>query len=220
MEKRNVESINPSKYNPRNISIEDFENLKKSLIQYGCVRPLIINKKSDILVSGHQTLKAAKEIGLKEVPVLYVDLDEINEKKLNIALNKISGEWDYGKLNEIIGSLDNLEYTGFSEKEVNAFADFSFGEGGNFEKQGIVGEISEERTPLSFYVPKKEWLWLHNYFGGVANHDIKKLKKVALLGKKNGIKFNGDLLNPVTSNEKEFNKLKKIIKVAQKNGIV
>jgi hypothetical protein len=217
MEIIKISEVNPAKYNPRLMNNAEFENLKKSLKKYGCVRPLIINKKNKVLISGHQTVRAAKELDFKELPVLYVDLDEVNEKKLNLALNRISGEWDYEKLSSILGSFDNLEYTGFSQAEYTAMGDFSIGKG-DYEKQEIVGKIGEERIPLSFYIPKKEYTALHQYFGGTANHDIKKLKNVAAAGKKNKIKFNGDLLNPLTSDDKEFFKFKKAVKLATKNG--
>ena len=214
-----ISKVKPAKYNPRKISPQDFNNLKKSLKEYGCVRPLVINKKTGVLVSGHQTLNAAKEIGLTTLPYVYVDLDEEKEKKLNIALNKISGVWDYEKLNEIIRSLDNIELTGFSAKELAVIGDFQVGQGDEFDKELMKGEMKEERVPLSFYIPKNEYIRFHQYFGGTGNHDLVKLDNAMTLGKKKKIKFNGDLLQPLGEAKEEFKKFEKITIVnGNRNG--
>lgn len=92
---RSVKDINPAPYNPRDISDHAFEGLKKSLEKFGFVDPLIVNKRNDVLVGGHQRLKAAIALGYKTVPVVEVDLSPVEEKALNITLNnqKISGHY-------------------------------------------------------------------------------------------------------------------------------
>jgi ParB-like chromosome segregation protein Spo0J len=124
MEIKNVkiENIKKAGYNPRIITPSEFAKLKKSIKEFGVVRPLIINKRTENLVSGHQTLDAAKECGLKTVPVIEVDLDEAHEKALNVALNKIQGEWEYTKLNEVleeIKDLDVFECSGFDLSDID-----------------------------------------------------------------------------------------------------
>ena len=92
----NISKINPAVYNPRkNLKPgdADYDKLKKSIDEFGCVEPLIWNKRTGNLVGGHQRLKILKERGDKEVQVSVVDLDDQKEKALNIALNKISGDW-------------------------------------------------------------------------------------------------------------------------------
>lgn len=88
-----VKEINPAEYNPRAISREALDGLKASIREFGLVDPLIVNKRNKNLVGGHQRYRAAIEEGLKEVPVVYVDLSDEKERALNIALNsqKISG---------------------------------------------------------------------------------------------------------------------------------
>ena len=102
-----IKDISPAKYNPRKISEEALAGLQSSLKEFGFVDPLIVNKRNNVLVGGHQRLKAAEKLGIKEVPVVYVDLDEAKEKALNIALNseKISGEFDAQLLHELVNEI-------------------------------------------------------------------------------------------------------------------
>jgi len=75
-------------YNPRKISDHYLEALRRSLRFVGTAEPIIVNERSGHIVGGHQRVKAAESEGLESLPVVHVDLDEPNEKQLNIALNK------------------------------------------------------------------------------------------------------------------------------------
>ena len=90
-----IDKINPAKYNPRKDlkpGDAEYEKLKKSITEFDMVEPLILNKRGNVLIGGHQRLKVLKEMGRKEVEVSVVDLPPAKEKALNLALNKISGE--------------------------------------------------------------------------------------------------------------------------------
>lgn len=120
-----VEKINPAIYNPRkDLQPGDleYEKLKKSILEFDMVEPLVWNKRTGNLVGGHQRLKILKELGIQNVEVSVVDLSEIKEKALNLALNKISGEWDMPRLKDILEELDtgefDMEITGFDLKEI------------------------------------------------------------------------------------------------------
>ncbi|MFB5193087.1 ParB N-terminal domain-containing protein [Alicyclobacillus fastidiosus] len=109
-----VSSINPAPYNPR-IDLQpgdkDYERLKKSIEQFGFIEPLVWNEQTGNLVGGHQRFKIlTNELHLTEVEVSVVDLDETQEKTLNLALNKLEGGWDDDKLRELIAELDAEEY--------------------------------------------------------------------------------------------------------------
>lgn len=124
MEVRDVKSIRVAKYNPRRINEFQFASLKQSIERFGFVDPVIVNDRTNTLVGGHQRLKAAKDLGLKHVPVVALDLSEEEEKALNVALNKISGEWDMELLKGVLEDVRNggleLSLTGFTDGEIES----------------------------------------------------------------------------------------------------
>src|SRR2546426_12250921 len=92
-------------YTPRTISDHDLEALRRSLRFFGTVEPIVVNRRSGRIVGGHQRVKAAIEEGLETLPVFYVDLDDPSEKQLNLALNRIHGEWDEDMLERLLPEL-------------------------------------------------------------------------------------------------------------------
>ena len=123
--KKKILELKPSPYNPR-IDLKpgdpDYEKLKKSILEFDYIDPVIWNKRTDQIVGGHQRIKVLKDLGYTELDVSVVDLSEAKEKALNIALNKISGEWDWPKLKDLLVELDtgefDIEITGFDLKEM------------------------------------------------------------------------------------------------------
>jgi ParB-like chromosome segregation protein Spo0J len=120
-----IDQINPTEYNPRkDLQPDDpeYEKLKKSIREFGLVEPLVWNKRTGNLIGGHQRLKILIENGIKEVDVSVVDLPENKEKALNIALNKIQGDWDLLKLKDLLQEIDtgefDIEITGFDDEEI------------------------------------------------------------------------------------------------------
>lgn len=118
IEKRKINDLEYYPGNPRKISNDMLVRLKKSIQEFGIVENLVINSKNQV-IGGNQRLKALQDLEINEIDVVVVDLPLEKEKALNIALNKIQGEWDYPLLKEILESLDNeAELTGFSETEI------------------------------------------------------------------------------------------------------
>lgn len=119
-----IDKINPASYNPRKDlkpGDPEYESLRRSIDEFGLVEPLVWNEVTGNLVGGHQRLKILLEHGVTEVEVSVVHLDLEHEKALNIALNKIQGEWDEQKLSELLAELvdeELTELTGFSEEEI------------------------------------------------------------------------------------------------------
>jgi ParB-like chromosome segregation protein Spo0J len=107
LQKKKISELKPASYNPRKISDEALAGLEKSLGQFGYLQPIIWNKRSQNVVGGHQRLKVLEKQQQKEVDVVVVDLDEIQEKALNISLNnpEIQGMWNYEKLEIILDEL-------------------------------------------------------------------------------------------------------------------
>jgi DNA modification methylase len=110
-----------AEYNPRKISKEQLGQLKDSVKRFGFVEPVIVNTNPDrmnIVVSGHQRLKAARALNFTEVPVVELNLTVDQEKELNIRMNKNTGEFDFELLEEYFEA-DNLVEWGFSDEEVS-----------------------------------------------------------------------------------------------------
>ena len=125
IEKINIAQLSPAKYNPRKDlkpGDAEYEKLKRSVEEFGCVEPIIWNKTTGRVIGGHQRLKVLVDLGLKEVDCVVVEINEEREKALNIALNKINGEWDTDKLAMLISDLQGSDFdvslTGFDEDEL------------------------------------------------------------------------------------------------------
>lgn len=119
------ELISPE-YNPRQITDDEMEKLKNSINEFGYIAPIIVNKHNNHIIGGNQRYEALKSLGYTDVDVVFVDEPDSNrEKALNIALNKISGEWDFVKLADIIDELElndfDIPLTGFDEQELENF---------------------------------------------------------------------------------------------------
>jgi DNA modification methylase len=131
IQKVDINKINPAAYNPRldlGPGDKDYEKLKRSMDTFGYVEPLVWNSRTGNLVGGHQRFKILKEQGRKEVDVSVVDLDANKEKALNLALNKIRGDWDDDKLAQLLQELTttpdfDTTMTGFDIPEISSILD-------------------------------------------------------------------------------------------------
>lgn len=147
--------INPAPYNPR-VDLKpgdsDYERLKKSISTFGLVEPLVWNKRTGNLVGGHQRLKILTAQGAAEVEVSVVDLSPDMEKALNIALNKISGDWDEERLSELLDEMQKIpdfdvSLTGFDLPEISEILDRAQEtKEDNFDFDAAVDSIKEPVT--------------------------------------------------------------------------
>lgn len=113
----------PADYNPRvalTPDMPEFERLKNSIETFGNVEPIVWNERTGHIVGGHQRLAVLQHLGYTSAEVSVVDLDEKEEKLLNVALNKIKGQWDYSKLEQLLGDyeIEEAKATGFSAQEI------------------------------------------------------------------------------------------------------
>ena len=137
-----VSDLHPADYNPRKDLApgdKQYEKLARSIETFGYVEPIVWNRTTGNIVGGHQRLKVLVQKGYTEVQVVEVelksieetfnislkfsaeDLDETAEKQLNIAMNKVTGEWDEVKLKELLDGLgDAAPETGFDLYEIEA----------------------------------------------------------------------------------------------------
>lgn len=136
-----ITDIIPAPYNPRTITDTEMDKLENSLSTFGLVDPIVINLKNNHIIGGHQRFDALLNNAIKkdnlyelnlirlgDIGWVFTDTDlkiesPEHEKALNIALNKINGEWDTDKLTELFNDLNlknfNLEITGFSNIELS-----------------------------------------------------------------------------------------------------
>ena len=116
-----IDVLNPAPYNPRRHTPEAMEQLKQSIRKFGAVDPVIVNRapnRENIVVGGHMRIKAMKQLRYKKIPVVYVNIPDIEkEKELNIRLNKNLGEWDW----DLLADFDEtfLSNAGFSSEELD-----------------------------------------------------------------------------------------------------
>ncbi len=121
-----ISKLNPAKYNPRKDlkpGDAEYEKLKRSILEFGFVEPVIWNKATGNIVGGHQRYKVLKGLGYNDIECVVLDIDEQKEKALNIALNKVSGDWDKPLLADLLKELDTVGFdvslTGFDIAELN-----------------------------------------------------------------------------------------------------
>jgi len=121
----NIKELNPAPYNPRKWSEAAIAGLTESIQRFGLVDPIIVNgapERKNVVIGGHFRLKVAKDLGYKEVPVVFVNIpDETKERELNLRLNRNLGDWDYDLLAEFDHSL--LEDVGFTSEELDDIFD-------------------------------------------------------------------------------------------------
>lgn len=116
-----ISKLKPSTYNPRKWSEDTVKGLTESIQRFGLVDPIIVNAatgRENVVIGGHFRLKIAKDLGYKEMPVVYVDIpEEARERELNLRLNRNLGEWDFDLLTEFDQTL--LEDVGFTSEELD-----------------------------------------------------------------------------------------------------
>jgi DNA modification methylase len=120
-----IGKLKAADYNPRKWSEPAIENLKESIKRFGMVDPIIVNSapnRRNVVIGGHFRLKIAKDLGFREVPVVFLNIPDLEkEKELNLRLNKNLGEWDFDLLAKFDESF--LSEVGFSSEELDKVFD-------------------------------------------------------------------------------------------------
>lgn len=116
-----ISDLKPADYNPRKWNEETTKQLTESIARYGLVDPIVANSaetRKNVVIGGHFRLHVAKQLGFKEMPVVYINIPEIErEKELNIRLNKNLGEFDFDLLKDFGENF--LTDIGFSSEELD-----------------------------------------------------------------------------------------------------
>ena len=123
IEKANINDLISPDWNPRQITEEELAKLETSLNEFGYIEPIIVNDVNNHIVGGNQRCKALKTLGYDEVDVVYVHIEDLaKEKACNVALNKISGDWDNDKLRVVLEEIElspiDVSLTGFDDIEL------------------------------------------------------------------------------------------------------
>lgn len=98
MQRVNIQEVRLNEENPRYIKDHKFEKLVKSIKEFPQMldlRPIVVNQDM-IVLGGNMRLRACREAGLTEVPIIYADnLTEEQQKEFVIKDNSSFGEWDW-----------------------------------------------------------------------------------------------------------------------------
>lgn len=117
-----IGELNPDPFNPRTISPQQMRALVDSIRQFGFINPVVVRRADHTVIGGHQRLAAARKLGLELVPVVFVNVNIDQARLLNLALNRISGDWDEELLSRLLTHLDSqsadLSLSGFDEGEL------------------------------------------------------------------------------------------------------
>ncbi|MDD4382455.1 MAG: DNA methyltransferase [Candidatus Dojkabacteria bacterium] len=121
-----IDKLIKADYNPRKWDEKALNDLKQSIKRFGIVDPAIVNiapKRKNIVIGGHMRIEAAKGLGIKEMPVVYVNLPDLEkEKELNLRLNKNQGEFDFSLLANFAEEF--LANVGFDSEDLDEIFDW------------------------------------------------------------------------------------------------
>ncbi|WP_405286439.1 ParB N-terminal domain-containing protein [Methanobrevibacter sp.] len=163
-----ITDLKPARYNPRKISNEDYNKLSNSINEFGLVDPIIINLNNNTIIGGHQRYEVlmdeymAGDEDYSELQIIkrgdigwvfpneQLKIKDLNhEKALNLVLNKVQGEWELDKLEDLFNDLTieglDLQITGFEKDEIkNMFKNVDVSTFGEGLEDNYLGEEEEE----------------------------------------------------------------------------
>ena len=108
-----IEQVIPYAKNPRKISTQAIDEVANSIKKFGFQSPIVCDKKK-VVIAGHTRLAAAKQLGLKSVPVVIATLSKTKANAFRVVDNSTAelSEWDIEllelELKDIYGSDENL----------------------------------------------------------------------------------------------------------------
>src|SRR5690554_729746 len=142
------DALVPFAGNPRLMSDAALEKLRISIEAFGFTNPILVQKGTNMIIAGHQRLKAALAAGLSEVPVIFLNFDDATAKAYNIADNKLAelAEWDFAPLADLLLKLDHVNFdlalTGFEHEEIERLMNWA-----PDEAEIVVEEVDVPEAP-------------------------------------------------------------------------
>ena len=165
IEKIKLTDIVPADYNPRQISPEEKTKLKNSIDNFGIVEPILINLSNNRIIGGHQRFDVIFDEHLLDND-LYATEDQLTaiaetkadmEKALNLVLNRVSGDWNEEKLQQVFNDLqesgfNQMGLTGFDNSEITGFT----GLNNKLNNDTLAQEDEEVTLDSSMIIPEDE----------------------------------------------------------------
>ena len=144
LEKKKIKELREYSGNPRTLTKQQSEHLRKSLEKFGQCEPIVINP-DGLIIGGHQRVRTLKKMGYKEVDVYVPDsaLSEKEIQELNIRLNKNVGDWDYDVLANCFDLFDLVEW-GFESSDFDIDADIESEEKSDTNEEESYEEVCEK----------------------------------------------------------------------------
>jgi len=152
IETKKISELKPAPYNPRQSTAKQEEKLKASLSKFGLVEPIIFNKQTGYIVGGHFRVRQLTKLGYEEIECVIVDLNEADEKELNIRLNANTGQWDWEMLANSWDSDElsewGLDGIGFDVDAKDMGDDFSLPDGDKAPFQQMTFTLADEQAEV------------------------------------------------------------------------
>lgn len=186
-----LDKINPAPYNPR-IELTpddpDYKKIQESINGFGYADPMILNEHNNVLISGHQRLNILKAMGYTEADVSIVNIaDAQKEKAMNIAMNKITGRWDEGKVREILLDFteDLASLAGYEKEE--------FEKAKAFEDSVDTGELGKTPEEAKAVYDANQIKQIVLYYAGDVYED--RIAALAKIAEEHGFESNTDVID-------------------------
>ena len=172
---RDIGTLIFAEYNPRQLTKDQYKHLKDSIDRFGIVDPIIVNRnkeRENIIIGGHQRVRVAKDMNIKKVPCLELDLSYDRERELNIRLNANTGEWDTDILANVF-DIDELTDWGFDDEDLKLFdadygEEFNLPDGDKEPFKQMTFTLSDEQAEIVENAIKKA---KKNEFGDTGNEN-------------------------------------------------
>lgn len=156
-----IAELNEAVYNPRITTEKTKVQLEQSIQRFGFLGNIVVNQRNNRIISGHKRVAALKTLGIEEAPCVLVDLDEADEKRLNLAMNNHSKKQDTGKLRDLVKEIElaapnaDLTPAGLTaEDKANLLAPIEIPEPDAFAR--IPDTDEPDQTQMSFTLSKQQ----------------------------------------------------------------